>query len=308
MKESELRRGIGYVIQHAGLFPHRTVLDNIATVPRLLGWDKTKTHATSARRSCSSGSGSTRRWPALPGPALRRPAAARRRRPGARGRPAGDAHGRAVQRRRPGRARAAAGRVPAPAGRAGQDHRLRHPRHRRGDQARRPGGRAARRGHARPAGRAGLPARPPGRRLRGRLRRPRPRLPRAVASRPRRACRCARSAPSTLGRDAPTASTPTGCSSSTTRTGPLGWVEPRRIDGERPTPTCCTAAAPSPGRAARCVPPSTPPCPRPSRRGVIVDDSGALVGTVRAHEVLTAIEESQRPEAEDPVHPGAPAP
>ncbi|HEY3471721.1 MAG TPA: ATP-binding cassette domain-containing protein, partial [Amycolatopsis sp.] len=35
-----LRRGIGYVIQHAGLFPHRTVLDNIATVPRLLGRDR----------------------------------------------------------------------------------------------------------------------------------------------------------------------------------------------------------------------------------------------------------------------------
>ncbi|MFC9925959.1 ABC transporter ATP-binding protein [Streptomyces sp. NPDC127190] len=32
-----LRRSMGYVIQHAGLFPHRTVLDNIATVPRLLG-------------------------------------------------------------------------------------------------------------------------------------------------------------------------------------------------------------------------------------------------------------------------------
>ena len=40
MKESELRRGIGYVIQHAGLFPHRTVIDNIGTVPRLLGWDR----------------------------------------------------------------------------------------------------------------------------------------------------------------------------------------------------------------------------------------------------------------------------
>src|SRR6266508_3714937 len=38
-----LRRGIGYVIQHAGLFPHRTVLDNVATVPRLLGWDRAKT-------------------------------------------------------------------------------------------------------------------------------------------------------------------------------------------------------------------------------------------------------------------------
>jgi osmoprotectant transport system ATP-binding protein len=37
---TELRRGIGYVIQHAGLFPHRTVADNIATVPRLLGTDR----------------------------------------------------------------------------------------------------------------------------------------------------------------------------------------------------------------------------------------------------------------------------
>jgi osmoprotectant transport system ATP-binding protein len=35
-----LRRGIGYVIQHAGLFPHKTVVDNIATVPKLLGWSR----------------------------------------------------------------------------------------------------------------------------------------------------------------------------------------------------------------------------------------------------------------------------
>jgi osmoprotectant transport system ATP-binding protein len=34
---TELRRGIGYVIQHAGLFPHRTVADNVATVPVLTG-------------------------------------------------------------------------------------------------------------------------------------------------------------------------------------------------------------------------------------------------------------------------------
>jgi osmoprotectant transport system ATP-binding protein len=44
---TELRRGIGYVIQHAGLFPHRTVADNIATVPRLLGWDRRKSRSTS---------------------------------------------------------------------------------------------------------------------------------------------------------------------------------------------------------------------------------------------------------------------
>jgi osmoprotectant transport system ATP-binding protein len=39
----ELRRGIGYVIQQIGLFPHMTIAANIATVPRLLGWDDAKT-------------------------------------------------------------------------------------------------------------------------------------------------------------------------------------------------------------------------------------------------------------------------
>ena len=37
---SDLRRRIGYVIQQVGLFPHRTIAENIATVPKLLGWDK----------------------------------------------------------------------------------------------------------------------------------------------------------------------------------------------------------------------------------------------------------------------------
>jgi osmoprotectant transport system ATP-binding protein len=35
-----LRRSMGYVIQNAGLFPHRTIVDNIATVPRMLGLDR----------------------------------------------------------------------------------------------------------------------------------------------------------------------------------------------------------------------------------------------------------------------------
>ena len=39
----ELRRGIGYVIQQVGLFPHRTIASNIATVPTMLGWEKTRT-------------------------------------------------------------------------------------------------------------------------------------------------------------------------------------------------------------------------------------------------------------------------
>jgi osmoprotectant transport system ATP-binding protein len=38
----ELRRNIGYAIQQVGLFPHMTVRDNIATVPKLLGWTKAK--------------------------------------------------------------------------------------------------------------------------------------------------------------------------------------------------------------------------------------------------------------------------
>jgi osmoprotectant transport system ATP-binding protein len=37
-----LRRHIGYVIQQAGLFPHRTIVDNVATVPFLLGWPRRK--------------------------------------------------------------------------------------------------------------------------------------------------------------------------------------------------------------------------------------------------------------------------
>jgi osmoprotectant transport system ATP-binding protein len=43
--EVELRRDIGYVIQNVGLFPHRSVGENIATVPRLLGWDRARTQA-----------------------------------------------------------------------------------------------------------------------------------------------------------------------------------------------------------------------------------------------------------------------
>ncbi len=46
MPAHELRRQIGYVIQHAGLFPHRTIVDNIATVPFLLGTDKKQARAT----------------------------------------------------------------------------------------------------------------------------------------------------------------------------------------------------------------------------------------------------------------------
>lgn len=43
-----LRRRIGYVIQQVGLFPHKTVLENTATVPRLLGWQKARGRARAA--------------------------------------------------------------------------------------------------------------------------------------------------------------------------------------------------------------------------------------------------------------------
>ncbi len=39
---TELRRGIGYVIQQVGLFPHQTIGDNVATVPRLVGWSSAR--------------------------------------------------------------------------------------------------------------------------------------------------------------------------------------------------------------------------------------------------------------------------
>src|SRR5213080_3850084 len=40
-----LRRRIGYVIQQVGLFPHQTIAQNVATVPRLLGWDRARIRA-----------------------------------------------------------------------------------------------------------------------------------------------------------------------------------------------------------------------------------------------------------------------
>lgn len=42
-KPEDLRRKIGFVMQHSGLFPHYTIAQNIAVVPKLLGWEKQKT-------------------------------------------------------------------------------------------------------------------------------------------------------------------------------------------------------------------------------------------------------------------------
>jgi osmoprotectant transport system ATP-binding protein len=62
----ELRRGIGYVIQQAGLFPHRTVVDNVTTVPRLLGWDRRRARerAMEMLDLVGLGAGFARRYPA----------------------------------------------------------------------------------------------------------------------------------------------------------------------------------------------------------------------------------------------------
>jgi osmoprotectant transport system ATP-binding protein len=63
---AQLRRGIGYVIQQVGLFPHRTVVDNIATVPRLTGATRRAARARAAELlelvGLSTGLG--RRYPA----------------------------------------------------------------------------------------------------------------------------------------------------------------------------------------------------------------------------------------------------
>src|SRR5215212_1615100 len=43
LEKTELRRGMGYVIQQIGLFPHMTIEENVGTVPKLLHWDKKRT-------------------------------------------------------------------------------------------------------------------------------------------------------------------------------------------------------------------------------------------------------------------------
>ncbi len=48
IEPAHLRREIGYVIQETGLFPHRTIAQNIATVPQLLGWDRHRVAARTA--------------------------------------------------------------------------------------------------------------------------------------------------------------------------------------------------------------------------------------------------------------------
>ena len=304
MKESELRRGMGYVIQHAGLFPHRTVLDNIGTVPRLLGWDRRRTESRARELMERVGLPESmgKRYPAqLSG----------------------------GQQQRVGVARALAADPPVmlmdepfsavdPVVREQlQDEFLRLQAElgktilfvthdideaiKLGDQVAvlRVGGRLAQ--LADPAYLLAHPVDDFVADFVGRDRgyralsfQPTPRLP----LRPERTLTLGESA---VGVDGDWALVVDHANH------PLGWVEPRRIDGEVTEQMLhrggTVAKASGPLRAALDAALSSP-----SRRGVIVDDSGALAGTVRAHEVLTAIEEADRPEVADPLNPGAPAP
>ena len=172
----QLRRGMGYVIQQGGLFPHRTVVDNIATVPVLMGESRraARRRALELLERVGLPAALGDRYPAqLSGGQQQRVGVARAL---AADPPVMlmDEPFSAVD---PGGARPAAGRVPPAAGGARQDHRLRHPRHRRGRQARRPGRGAARGG---PVGAARHPTGPAGqsrRLVRRRLRRARPGIP-----------------------------------------------------------------------------------------------------------------------------------
>ena len=65
-RKTTLRRQMGYVIQSGGLFPHRTIIENIGTVPGLLGWDRTKTRKRSMELLANVGldRGMAERYPA----------------------------------------------------------------------------------------------------------------------------------------------------------------------------------------------------------------------------------------------------
>jgi osmoprotectant transport system ATP-binding protein len=303
MDEAELRRGMGYVIQHAGLFPHRTVLDNIGTVPRLLGWDRKRTRDR-ARELLERVGLDPRlgdRYPAqLSG----------------------------GQQQRVGVARALAADPPVmlmdepfsavdPIVREQlQDEFLRLQGElgktivfvthdideaiKLGDQVAvlRVGGHLAQ--VAEPAYLLAHPADDFVADFVGRDRgyrslqfQPTPRLP-------------LRPEPTIVIGERPV-STSSWLLVVDDARHPLGWVEPTRI-GDRPVEDADLHRGGTVARATGSLRGALDAAlSSPSRRGVIADETGALVGTVLAHEVLTAIEDTERPERdeEDPVHGGA---
>jgi osmoprotectant transport system ATP-binding protein len=304
MDQAELRRGIGYVIQHAGLFPHRTVLDNIGTVPRLLGWDRARIRDRSHEL--------LERVGLDPKLADRYPAQLS-----------------GGQQQRVGVARALAADPPVmlmdepfsavdPIVREQlQDEFLRLQGElgktivfvthdideaiKLGDQVAvlRVGGTLAQ--VAEPAYLLAHPADDFVADFVGRDRGYRalqfqetPRLP-------------LRSEPTVVLGEAPPETRAAWLLVVDDERRPLGWVEPARIGGRGVEDADLhrggtVARAGGTLRGALDAALSSP-----SRRGVVVDDSGALVGTVLAHEVLTAIEETDRPDRDedDPVRGGA---
>ena len=309
MNEAELRRGMGYVIQHAGLFPHRTVLDNIGTVPRLLGWDKSedpRRGRTELLERVGLAPELGERYPAqLSG----------------------------GQQQRVGVARALAADPPVmlmdepfsavdPVVREQlQDEFLRLQAElgktivfvthdideaiKLGDQVAvlRVGGRLAQ--VAEPAYLLAHPADDFVADFVGRDRGYRAlRLPGGAAA------AAALGAHRRCSASAPTARMPRWLLVVDDDRHPLGWVEPKRIGDRagRPRPTC-TVAAPWPANTALCVGRSTRPCRRRAAAASSSTTRGRCAAPCWPHEVLTAIEHTERPERDesDPVHGGAAA-
>ena len=94
----ELRRGMGYVIQNVGLFPHRTIEENVATVAELVGWPAQRRRER-ARDLLELVGLDPRARSAIPASTLRRTTSASRGGARVGRRSSGVAHGRAVQRR-----------------------------------------------------------------------------------------------------------------------------------------------------------------------------------------------------------------
>ena len=285
-------------------------LDNVAhrAAAARLGQEDDR---ASARASCSSGSASPRRSPtATPRQLSGRPAAAGRRRPGARRRPAGDAHGRAVlapstrSSATSSRTSSSASR-PSSARRSSSSPTTSTRRSSSATRSRCCGSAASSRRSPSPP--TCSPTRPTT---------SSPTSSAATAATARsvpagaRACRCA---PSRRSRSAPSparrAERRRRLAARRRRRAPaarLGRAGPHRrarVDQRRPAPR----RHGRPRSTARCAAPSTPRCPRRAGAGSSSTTSGALCGTVRAHEVLTAIEHTERPERDeaDPVHGGA---
>ena len=188
-------RGIAMVFQNYAVFPHLTVFENIAFGLRMKKLPEAEIRGEGEALGGADAHRATAQ--ALFRPAFRRPAPARRGRPGARHGAGGAAHGRAaLQPRRasaPGDARRAEGRSPGEP----HDHHLRHPRSGGGDEPRRPHRRHAWRAH-RAGGNADRRLPRSGRRLRRRLhRQPAHELP---AGQPQRRALAASPAPRSTGR------------------------------------------------------------------------------------------------------------